>query len=115
MIDITKPVYNRIETGDKTLDWILEILHQDKNRADKEMENSPSKEQALYNFNSAINWVYQLNKDRIKMQKQRIIIAFLKRELIKKSYCRKVMKDQYRELKQKYEALKEKCNAESKS
>ncbi len=115
MIDITKPVYNRIETGDKTLDWILEILNQDKNRANKEMENSPAKEQALYNFNSAMEWVYKLDKDRIEMKQQRIIINYLKKELIKKTYCRKVMKQQYRELKQKYEALKEKCNAESKS
>ena len=34
-----------------------------------------------------------------------IIINFLKKELIKKSYCRQVMKRQYRELKQKYDAL----------
>ena len=34
-----------------------------------------------------------------------IIINFLKKELIKKTYCRQVMKRQYRELKQKYDAL----------
>lgn len=33
------------------------------------------------------------------------IINFLKKELIKKTYCRQVMKRQYRELKQKYDAL----------
>ncbi len=39
-----------------------------------------------------------------------IIINFLKKELLKKSYCRQVMKRQYRELKQKYDALLEKEN-----
>lgn len=39
-----------------------------------------------------------------------IIINFLKKELIKKTYCRQVMKKQYRELKQKYEALLHKIN-----
>jgi hypothetical protein len=38
------------------------------------------------------------------------IINFLKKELIKKTYCRQVMKKQYRELKQKYEALLHKIN-----
>lgn len=37
-----------------------------------------------------------------------VIINFLKKELLKKSYCRQVMKRQYRELKQKYDALLEK-------
>lgn len=36
------------------------------------------------------------------------VINFLKKELQKKTYCRQVMKRQYRELKQKYEALKNK-------
>ena len=35
------------------------------------------------------------------------IINFLKKELQKKTYCRQVMKRQYRELKQKYESMKE--------
>ena len=34
-----------------------------------------------------------------------VIINFLKKELQKKTYCRQVMKRQYRELKQKYDAL----------
>lgn len=38
------------------------------------------------------------------------IIRFLKKELIKKTYCRQVMKRQYRELKQKYDALLKKSN-----
>lgn len=115
MFDKTQPIYDRFETGDKTLDWILHILHQDKNIAEKEMENSIAKDTALSNFNCAINWIYQLAKDRRELLNQKIIINYLKKELIKKSYCRKVMKQQYLELKQKYEALKEKCNAESKS
>lgn len=36
------------------------------------------------------------------------VIKFLKKELIKKTYCRQVMKRQYRELKQKYNSLLEK-------
>ena len=39
-----------------------------------------------------------------------VIINFLKKELIKKTYCRQVMKRQYRELKQKYDALLKKSN-----
>ena len=106
MFDETKPIYNRIETGDKTLDWILYILHQDKARVEKEMKNSAAKDSALSNFNCAINWVYQLAKDRRELLNQKVIINYLKKELIKKSYCKNVMKKQYRELKQKYEALK---------
>ena len=108
MFDETKPIYDRIETGDKTLDWILHILNQDKSRAEKEMNNSMAKDTALNNFNCAIHWVYQLAEDRKKILEQQTIIAFLKKELIKKSYCKNVMKKQYRELKQKYEALKKK-------
>lgn len=37
--------------------------------------------------------------------KQQVIIEFLKKELIKKTSYRQVMKRQYRELKQKYDAL----------
>lgn len=37
--------------------------------------------------------------------KKDTIINFLKKELQKKTYCRQVMKRQYRELKQKYNAL----------
>lgn len=108
MFDETKPIYDYIETGDKTLDWILHILHQDKAKVEKEMKNSAAKDSALSNFNCAINWVYQLAKDRRELLNQKLIINYLKRELIKKSYCRKVMKQQYRELKQKYNALLEK-------
>ena len=36
-----------------------------------------------------------------------VIINFLKKELQKKTYCRQVMKRQYRELKQKYNAKKD--------
>lgn len=39
-----------------------------------------------------------------------VIINFLKKELQKKTYCRQVMKRQYRELKQKYDALLKKEN-----
>ena len=105
MFDETKPIYDYIETGDKTLDWILHILHQDKAKAEKEMENSLAKDTALGNFNCAINWVYQLAKDRRELLNQKVIINYLKKELIKKSYCKNVMKKQYRELKQKYDAL----------
>lgn len=116
MIDITKPIYDRIETGDKTLDWILNILHQDKAIAEKEMKESTAKHEALSNFNCAISWVYKLAEDRRELLNQRVIINYLKRELIKKSYCRQVMKRQYRELKQKYDALKRVVeNAENKS
>lgn len=108
MFDETKPIYDMIETGDKTLDWILHILHQDKAKVEKEMKNSAAKDFALSNFNCAINWVYQLAKDRRELLNQKLIINYLKRELIKKTYCRKVMKQQYRELKQKYNALLEK-------
>lgn len=110
MFDKTQPIYDRFETGDKTLDWILHILYQDKNIAEKEMKNSIAKDTTLSNFNSAINWIYQLNKDRREILNQKIIINYLKKELIKKSYCRQVMKRQYRELKQKYDALLEKKN-----
>lgn len=34
------------------------------------------------------------------------VITFLKKELARKSYCRQVMKKQYRELRQKYDAVK---------
>ena len=34
------------------------------------------------------------------------VINFLKKELAKKSFCRQVMKRQYRELRQKYDAVK---------
>lgn len=116
MIDITKPIYDRIETGDKTLDWILNILLQDMAIAEKEMKESTAKNEALSNFNCAINWVYKLAEDRRELLNQRVIINYLKRELIKKSYCRQVMKRQYRELKQKYDALKRVVeNAENKS
>lgn len=116
MIDITKPIYDRIETGDKTLDWILNILHQDMAIAEKQMKDSIAKHAALSNFNSAINWVYKLAEDRRELLNQRVIINYLKKELIKKTYCRSVMKRQYRELKQKYDALKRVVeNAENKS
>lgn len=116
MIDITKPIYDRIETGDKTLDWILNILLQDKAIAEKEMKESTAKNEALSNFNCAINWVYKLAEDRHELLNQRVIINYLKKELIKKTYCRSVMKRQYRELKQKYDALKRVVeNAENKS
>lgn len=43
-----------------------------------------------------------------ELKERDVIIAFLKKELQKKTYCRQVMKRQYRELKQKYDALLEK-------
>lgn len=43
-----------------------------------------------------------------QIESQKAVINFLKKELQKKTYCRQVMKRQYRELKQKYEALKNK-------
>ncbi|MBO7123266.1 MAG: hypothetical protein J6V90_08310 [Treponema sp.] len=43
-----------------------------------------------------------------QVESQKAVINFLKKELQKKTYCRQVMKRQYRELKQKYEALKNK-------
>ena len=84
MIDITKPIYDRIETGDKTLDWILNILHQDMAIAEKQMKDSAAKHGALSNFNCAISWVYKLAEDRRELLNQRVIINYLKRELIKK-------------------------------
>lgn len=35
-----------------------------------------------------------------------VVINFLKKELTKKSFCRQVMKRQYRELRQKYDTVK---------
>lgn len=40
-----------------------------------------------------------------ELNERDVIINFLKKELQKKTYCRQVMKRQYRELKQKYDAL----------
>lgn len=54
-----------------------------------------------YNAGEENNFLYA-NRE---LKERDIIINFLKKELIKKSYCRQVMKRQYRELKQKYNAL----------
>ena len=48
------------------------------------------------------------NACNTQTESQKAVINFLKKELQKKTYCRQVMKRQYRELKQKYEALKNK-------
>lgn len=56
--------------------------------------------------------VNELNPQTIIAEKD-AVIAFLKKELLKKHYCRQVMKRQYRELKQKYEALKKKVTEKS--
>ena len=50
----------------------------------------------------------ELSEHERQLVEKDAIINFLKKELIKKTYCRQVMKRQYRELKQKYEALKNK-------
>ena len=46
------------------------------------------------------------NKATREINDRDAIINFLKKELIKKTYCRQVMKRQYRELRQKYDAKK---------
>lgn len=55
-----------------------------------------------YNVGEENNFLYA-NRE---LKERDIIINFLKKELQKKTYCRQVMKRQYRELKQKYNALK---------
>ena len=61
------------------------------------------KEECMEAYNAGVedNFLYanSMLKDRD------VIINFLRKELQKKTYCRQVMKRQYRELKQKYNAL----------
>lgn len=54
-----------------------------------------------YNIGMEDNFIYA-NRE---LNERDVIINFLKKELQKKTYCRQVMKRQYRELKQKYDAL----------
>lgn len=56
---------------------------------------------AAYNAGEENNFIHA-NRE---INNRDVIINFLKKELIKKTYCRQVMKRQYRELKQKYDAL----------
>ena len=59
----------------------------------------------------------ELSEHERQLVEKDAIINFLKKELIKKTYCRQVMKRRYMELKQKYEALKKRVgkNGETKS
>ena len=54
-----------------------------------------------YNTGMEDNFIYA-NRE---LNEREVIINFLRKELQKKTYCRQVMKRQYRELKQKYDAL----------
>ena len=54
-----------------------------------------------YNAGEENNFLYA-NRE---LKERDVIINFLKKELQKKTYCRQVMKRQYKELKQKYNAL----------
>jgi len=51
-------------------------------------------------------WLDELEEHSKELAEKDAVINFLKKELIKKTYCRQVMKRRYRELKQKYESLK---------